>query len=49
MSDDMKLSDVSKKDVQEVIDSVFGMLTPEESKAIENSVNEGLKLKEVEV
>ena len=49
MSDDMKLSDVSKKDVQEAIDSVFGMLTPEESKAIENSVNEDLKLKEVEV
>lgn len=49
MSDDMKLSDTSKKDVQDVIDSVFGILTPEESKAVEDSVNEGLKLKEVKV
>ena len=49
MSDDMKLYDPSKEDVQEVIDSVFGMLTPEESKAIEDSVNEGVNLKKAEV
>ena len=49
MSDDMKLYDASKEDAQEVIDSVFGMLTLEETKAIEESVNAGLKLKEIDV
>lgn len=49
MSDDMKLYDASKEDVQELIDSVFGMLTPEESKAVEESVNSGIKLKETDV
>ena len=49
MSDDMKLSDASKEDAQEVINSVLGMLTPEESKAVEESVNSGIKLKETYV
>lgn len=46
MSDD---KDTSKEDVQEVIDSVFGILTPEESKAVEDSVSSGIKLKETDV
>ena len=49
---DNDYSDSKKQRIQEKLDSinsVYGMLSPEESKAVEDSVHAGIKLGEVEV